>query len=71
LLKELKSQNKITRENEIQFLEEELSGGKWALTDRWTLWNWTSRDEEGLDADLTINLNLHLNPNLDLTCSWI
>jgi len=27
----------ITRVKEIQFVEEELSGGKWALTDRWTL----------------------------------
>ena len=34
-------------------------------------WKWTSRDEEGLGADLTVNLNLHLNPNLDLTFSWI
>jgi hypothetical protein len=33
--------------------------------------NWTSGDEEGLGEDLTVNLNLHLNPNLDLTVSWI
>ena len=56
----------------IQFGEEELSGGKWALRDRQmdTL-KWASRDEEGLCADLTVNLNLHLNPNLDLIFSWI